>query len=365
MIKNIITIGLLLLVYTQTQSTFAQNSRARESWATGHWEQTVIPDKTKELPMPAQTTKITLRENGDAYLENVRLGDKDFIELARGTWKESLNLLNVSTAGGGNVVITLKRKPLGVHTIKLRANTPEWGIVKLEAIRGENTPETLNPELYLRKSGLPSDIKIEGFTVERLTQSQEIQRPKLNLLGELILLALLLGLAVDSYHAHKRIEKLIHIFKDTRSEEQKITLSFEKNKMPLLVALYYSTAWILTCFLLSNINQSMQNATFASVIYICPLLILWYLSLKNYLYNIKISAKEINITNSIKGTNEINKNRVAKMEIIKGGPQIRPIPTLTINYKGKNKIEKTSKIPLVGFNNIEDLVKGLGSWKPL
>jgi hypothetical protein len=109
----------------------------------------------------------------------------------------------------------------------------------------------------------------------------------------------------------------------------------------------------------------MQNTTFASVIYICPLLILWYLSLRNYFYNIKITAKEINVTNPIKGINEINKGRVNNLQIIKGGLKIRPVPALAINYKRKNKIEKTLKIPLVGFRNIEDLIKSLGSWRPL
>lgn len=361
-IKKTIAIGLLYVTCPHLTNAVAETPR--KSWAAGHWEETVIPQKNKELPMPPQTAKITLKEDGDAILENIRISDKEFIEVARGTWKESLNLLNVSTAGGGDIIITLRRKPYGIHTIKLKPNTPEWGITKVEAIKGEDSPETLTPNLYLSKSGINSNIKIEGYTVEMLSQSQEAQRPKLNLLGELILLTLILGLAFDSYSAHKRIKNLTDIFNDTIPKEQKTTLSFEKNKTPLLVTLYYSTAWIVACFLLSNINPSMRNTTFASVIYICPLLILWYLSLKNYLYNIKISAKEINVTNPIKGVNEINKTRVTNMRIIKGGLKIRPFTTLAISYRRKNKLEKTLKIPLVGFNDREELMRALGAWKP-
>ncbi len=340
------------------------------------WEQTIVPSKDKELPMPDSIAEIRLNSNGEAIVKGLEILEGTTIKESRGTWSYSQDFW--SLIGRKTINIELTHQPHGIHFLKL-SRVPNYDNIKqLEAIGEVHMKSTsgsefkglkpINPEnpIYFRERGELAPITIEGFYVEIIPLKKEQKRDDLSTLAFIVIILVLVALIYDrtkSQALYTLLELASLQQRSNTGEENKevVSITFEKSPALFITATFYSIGWALTLMLiLSLLNIDISNIQLFpyNLVLAIPILIVLLVTVKNYLYNLTITNDAITITNPILGTTEIPVNGINSYSLANFGSKHRPTPGLIFDYSHYN-IPAVKKLPLSGFKNPEEIIKTL------
>lgn len=164
---NCILISLVLLISEDFKST------PQEMALVGIWRETIInDDTTKPLPMPDKVGEIILEDNGNATIKNLRTNENDYIDSIKGTWNATKTKSEWASSKGTVLLTTpsiiikpTRFTPPTITNIRMPLLLKEvpGGYGKYELESNHLTTE----KLYFIKSGRPTSLTIEGFTVEK------------------------------------------------------------------------------------------------------------------------------------------------------------------------------------------------------
>jgi hypothetical protein len=383
----------LLLLFLFLTNLEAETSNQR---FIGTWSETMIFDKSKELPWASTVGKIEIFKDGTVGLKNIKLSPTELLNTAEGKWEAKK--LDFDLLDKVEITIELEDNPLRLQKLELKSMDTRPNLLRLTAINAEG--KSVSTDTYFTKVGLHTNIHIKGFEIKNV--SRETNRFKnltshISPLGQFTLLIIIIGITIDIVMSNLRLIKL-HQEKPlitigssetgaggeaksngnniksgaaqntqtniVRSLQTHPTLpDHSKSLMPFLILSLYTIAWGIVFYLMVStpILSNLQNEdlSLGISILLIPIILTWLLGIKNYSQNISISSSRIDIWGFPKREIHILRDNLQDVSIAPVGFPMRPVRGIKLTYKTQNNETKNEHLPLVGFTNPSSIVNEL------